>query len=50
MLSCFEDLVIKKIMVQSEFNLDARFKIYRLFSRNFSCTWVMSPICLDLHA
>ena len=32
--SCFEDLVIRKMMVQLEFNLDARFNIYRLFNMN----------------
>ena len=45
---CFEDLVVKKIIVQSKFNLDARFKIYRFFSSNFPCMW--SSICLHSHA
>jgi len=27
----FEDLVVRKMMVQSEFKLDAWFKIYRFF-------------------
>ena len=34
--SCFEDLVIRKMMVQSKFNLNARFKSYRFFRKNFS--------------
>ena len=37
MWSCFEDLVIKMIMIQSKFNFDARFNCYNFF-------------VLDLHA
>ena len=29
--SCFEDLVIKKIIVQSEFNFNALFRNYKFF-------------------
>ena len=29
--SCFEDLIIRKMMVQSKFNLNAWFKSYRFF-------------------
>ena len=36
MWSCFEDLVIRKIMMQSEFNLDARVQIYRFFLNELS--------------
>jgi len=38
------------MMVQSEFSLDARFKIYRFFIMNFFFMRVMSLICLQLHA
>ena len=40
MWSCFEYLVIRKIIVQSKFNLNAQFKIYRFFIIN-------SPLHVD---
>ena len=42
MWSCFEDLVIRKIMVKFKFNLNTCFNIYNFFSFEFECTWVMS--------
>ena len=38
--SCFEDLKIRKLMIQFKFNLDTRFKIYNFFlSSKLSCMW-----------
>ena len=31
MWSCFEDLVMRKIMVKPKFNIDTRFNIYSFF-------------------
>ena len=37
---CFGDLVMRKIMVKSKFNIDARFNIYSFFILEFVCMWV----------
>ena len=47
--SCFEDLIKRKILVQSELKLTAQFKIYNFFSRISCCIQVMSSICLYLY-
>ena len=39
MWSYFEDLVIRKLIIQFKFNLDTRFKIYSFFSSKFFCMW-----------
>ena len=42
MLSCFEDLIIRKIMMQSEFNLNNWLNPCCFFSFKFACTWMTS--------
>ena len=44
MWSCFEDLVIRKIMTQSKFDLNAQFDSYNFFRLGFACMWVMSKL------
>jgi len=49
--SCFEDLVMKKIMMKSKFNIDARFNIYSFFLFPKSvCMWLTWASYLFLHA
>ena len=50
MWSCFEDFVIKKIMAQSKFDLDARFDSYNFLI--WICMYVddVSIFCLLMHA
>jgi hypothetical protein len=50
MWSYFEDLIIRKIMVQSKFNLDARLNIIAFFNLEFACKCVMSSRLSSLHA
>ena len=35
--SCFEDLIIKKIMMQSKFNLQSLCNSYSFFNFDFAC-------------
>ena len=45
MLSCFEDLIIGKIMGQFKLNLDSWFRTYSFFfSFKFACMWVTSSL------
>ena len=44
--SCFEDLVIRKIMMYFKFNLDAQFNSYNFFNSNFACMWWCHNFCL----
>ena len=47
--SCFEDLIIIKIMVQSKFNLAARFYSYNFFSFRFAYTWMMHFVYICMY-
>ena len=40
--SCFVDLVMRKMMVQSKFNLNAQFNSYNFFNFRFACMWMTS--------
>jgi hypothetical protein len=42
--SCFEVFIVKNPMMQSEFNFDVWFVIYRFFSFNQCCMWLMLSI------
>ena len=48
--SCFEDLVMKKIMMKSKFNIDARFNIYSFFISQICVHWLTWASYLFLHA
>ena len=49
-LSYFEDLVTRKIVMQFKFNLDAQFNSYNFFSFGFTCMWMMSAVYSCMHA
>ena len=44
----FEDLIIRKIMIQSKLNLDIRFNNYSFFSFEFACILMMSSSLLAM--